>query len=38
MTDAENTMVTGNATAINQTGVTVHQSNDNDGDAVEIGL
>ncbi len=37
-TDATDTMVTGNATAINQTGVTVHQSNDNDGDAVEVGL
>ena len=37
-TDATNTMVTGNATAINQTGATVHQSNDNDGDAVAVGL
>jgi hypothetical protein len=37
-TEATNTMVTGDATAINQTGVTVHQSNDNDGDAIAVGL
>ena len=37
-TDASNTMTTGNATAMNQLQVDVTQENDNEGDAIAVGL
>ena len=37
-TDASNTMATGNATAMNQLQVDVTQENDNEGDAIAVGL